>query len=231
MSDEGGTDNQGSVFRLDPTTGHRAAIYSFTGGIDGNGGDAGVQFGPDDALYGENTGGGQYGYGALFRVDMFSHTFTVLHQFTSADGNTHIFNTPPNLAFNDSGAIFGTTVSGGNFGKGMIFGLVPATGALTVLHSFSGSDGKSPTRLVIGTDGHLYGLTFYGGAGNFGTVFEFDLHTAAFKSLYSFTNTTDGAYPGQGGLAVSVDGTIYGTTQSGGGTNGSGSGTVFKITF
>jgi uncharacterized repeat protein (TIGR03803 family) len=227
MSDQGGTDNQGTVFRLDPRTHQRTTIHSFTG-LDGNGFDGGVQFGPDEALYGETTGGGQYGDGTLFRLDPVSFVFKVFYQFTSTDGNTHIFNSPPDLVFDHkgTGAIFGTTVTGGSFGQGMIFSLLPTTGALTVLHSFNGGDGKNPTRLVLGTDGNLYGLTFYGGTANFGTVFKYDLHTGAFTSVYSFQNSTDGAYPGQGGLTVSVDGTIYGTTQSG----GTGSGTVFKIT-
>jgi uncharacterized repeat protein (TIGR03803 family) len=229
LSDEGGTANQGSIFRVNPATGRRATLYSFTGGIDGNGGDAGVRFGPDEALYGETTGGGQFGSGTLFRLDTLTHGFRILYQFTAADGNTHIFNSPPTLVVEQNGSIFGTTVTGGAYGKGMIFCLVPATGTLTVLHSFSGSDGRNPTRLVIGTDGKLYGLTVYGGTADFGTVFQFDLHSGTFTSIYSFTNTTDGAHPGQGGLTVSVDGTIYGTTLSGGGPNGTGHGTVFKI--
>ena len=231
MSDEGGTDGQGTIFRLNPATGHRTTIYTFSGGLDGDSGDAGVLFGSDDALYGENTGGGQYGHGTLFRFDTLSHAFKALHQFTAAEGHTHIFNSPPNLVVEQNGTIYGTTLTGGTFGKGMIYSLAPATGVLTVLHSFSGSDGSSPTRLVMGTDGKLYGVSVYGGTGNFGTVFKFELHTGTFTSVYSFTNTMDGAYPGAGGLTVSVDGTIYGTTLSGGGTSGSGSGTVFKITL
>src|ERR1700691_2918983 len=213
MADEGGTDHQGSVFRLDPTTGNKTTIYNFTGGNDGSNADGvGILFGPDGALYGETIDGGKNGHGTLFVLDPFSRAFKVLHQFTSTDGNTHIFNTPPNLATDEKGVIYGTTVSGGTLGQGMIFSLDTATLTFKVLHSFSGSDGTNPTRLVIGTDHNLYGLTVYGGTGNFGTIFKFDIKMGAFTSVYSFQNTTDGAYPGQGGLTVSVDGSIYGTT-------------------
>src|SRR5215471_16049138 len=44
----------------------------------------------------------------------------------------------------------------------------------TTLHTFKGTDGKSPNAALIqATDGNLYGTTTGGGAlGNFGTVFK-----------------------------------------------------------
>jgi uncharacterized repeat protein (TIGR03803 family) len=46
------------------------------------------------------------------------------------------------------------------------------TGTLTVLHSFSGSDGLYPSGgLVRATNGRFYGTTFQGGTSNDGTVF------------------------------------------------------------
>jgi hypothetical protein len=50
-----------------------------------------------------------------------------------------------------------------------------------------------------------------------------------FTSLYAFTGTNEGAIPAA--LVQGSDGSFYGTTYGGGGTNGSswgGAGTVFK---
>ncbi len=70
----------------------------------------------------------------------------------------------------------------------------------------------------------LYGTTALGGAYDDGTVFS--LHTGGGWKilLYSFKGGNDGANPLAGLLAV--DGTLYGTTQSGGAY---GQGTVFSI--
>ncbi len=94
------------------------------------------------------------------------------------------------------------------------------------LYSFNkaGSDGFASTASLIEVNGLLYGTTQSGGAQNDGTVFSIDPTTHAEKVIYSFTNNSDGAHP-----AVSltdVNGTLYGTTLSGGTGGG---GTVFSI--
>jgi uncharacterized repeat protein (TIGR03803 family) len=99
-----------------------------------------------------------------------------------------------------------------------------------VLHDFtSGADGALPYAGLASVKSTLYGTTTNGGADNFGTVFKI---TASGKEsvLHAFTGgTSDGVNP-YGGL-VNVDGTLYGTTLSGGGSGcySIGCGTVFKI--
>jgi uncharacterized repeat protein (TIGR03803 family) len=53
----------------------------------------------------------------------------------------------------------------------MVFSLDPSTGVETVLHSFDGSDGDSPSGNLTAVNGRFYGTTIYGGAANNGTVF------------------------------------------------------------
>src|SRR5438045_812459 len=53
----------------------------------------------------------------------------------------------------------------------------PTPGCNSLLHSFQGSDGASPTAgVIVGADGNLYGTTSQGGPGNGsgtgGTVFR-----------------------------------------------------------
>ena len=50
--------------------------------------------------------------------------------------------------------------------------MTPA-GALTLLHSFAGSDGAHPQGgLIQAANGSFYGTTIIGGSHNFGTVFQ-----------------------------------------------------------
>ena len=87
---------------------------------------------------------------------------------------------------------------------------------------------------MIDVQGTLYGTTRFGGNDNCnegygcGVVFAFDPSTGAEKTLYTFCsqqNCADGAYPVAG--LINVNGTLYGTTSTGGADFGGG--TVFAI--
>jgi len=63
---------------------------------------------------------------------------------------------PAELIAGYDGNLYGTTVSGGAFGKGSVFRL-RLDGTLTTLASFDGTIGRAPFNLVYATDGNLYG--------------------------------------------------------------------------
>ena len=102
-----------------------------------------------------------------------------------------------------------------------------------VLHSFGGSgDGDNPSAgLVVccNIEATLYGTTYGGGAncsqgGGCGTVFS--VTTSGTESvLYSFKGSGDGSSPDAG--LLNVNGTLYGTTYTGGANE---DGTVFSVT-
>jgi uncharacterized repeat protein (TIGR03803 family) len=138
-----------------------------------------------------------------------------------------------------NGVLYGMTRSGGAglcFGGtpacGTVFALDPQTGSETVLHSFTDpdTDGIFPSGGVIAVKGKLYGTTTDGGGSNGGgTVFTLDPQTGAESLLHSFFGGSDGYVPE--GWLISVKGTLYGTTMSGGsdGCFGYGCGTVFAV--
>jgi uncharacterized repeat protein (TIGR03803 family) len=102
---------------------------------------------------------------------------------------------------------------------------------LTVLHTFTGSDGRGPEGGMILSGNTLYGTTYQGGNFGYGTVFKVNTDGTGFMNLHHFTapaaspaTNGDGANP-PGGLAVSGN-TLYGTTEYGG---ASGFGTVFAV--
>ena len=110
----------------------------------------------------------------------------------------------------------------------------------TVLHNFSnGTDGASPQAMLTrDPQGRLSGTALAGGTG-FGTVFRMTKVNGSwlFSTLYSFAGnngSNDGAGP-YAKIVIGPNGTLYGTTVSGGGGSGcadegySGCGTVFNL--
>lgn len=125
------------------------------------------------------------------------------------------------LIFDKAGNLYGATSEGGAHDLGVVFELTPASGGgwtETVIHSFNGSDGDSPTApLVFDQEGNLYGTTSRGGT-DYGTVFELTPNADGSWSesvLHSFTGGDDGAFP-LPGLAIDPAGNLYGTTYMGG---------------
>ncbi len=94
---------------------------------------------------------------------------------------------------------------------------------------FNETNGAVPTDVLVqGTDGNIYGTTQYGGAADSGTVFRLT-SAGVLTTIHSFCSRglcADGSLP-TAGLVQGSDGSLYGTTFSGGTT---GAGTVFKIT-
>jgi uncharacterized repeat protein (TIGR03803 family) len=166
----------------------------------------------------------------------FAQTFTVIHVFTGAgDGS----NPAGGLTVAGSGALYGTSSSGGNNGYGVIFKLVQRGSGwvLSPLYEFAAaSDGRNPYGgVVIGPNGALYGTTAQGGSAQRGTVFALRPPlrpcTAAQcywneTILHSFTGSPDGSNPAYENLTSDQAGTIYGTTHSGGTSN---DGVVFQL--
>jgi len=75
---------------------------------------------------------------------------------------------PGPVTVGENGTVYGTTQNGGDSYDGTAYALKPPTspgGAWEEihLHTFTGSDGKYPTRLAIGAGGVLYGATIAGG--------------------------------------------------------------------
>src|SRR5207247_11074310 len=151
-----------------------------------------------------------------------SGNVTTLHFFSKSDGSYPSAGLVQ-VAGTRSSSFYGTTFEGGANDKGTVFKM-DASGNVTSLHSFAGSDGANPRAgLIRAADGNFYGTTQAGGAGGIGTVFKIDA-SGSLTSLHSFAGS-DGAYP-FAGLIQATDGSFYGTTNQGG-TRGSG--TAFKM--
>src|SRR5258708_826910 len=175
----GGT-GSGNVFKLDATGMNETVLFQFTGGTDGGHPRGSVIRDSAGNLYATARDGGQIncffpgttgGCGVIFKLDP-SGNETILHTFTGApDGAA-----PDAALIRDSaGNLYGTTefggdqgcTQGGGQGCGTVFKLDPA-GSLTILHSFTGTEGFGPMcALARYSVGNLYGTasvgTFPGG--------------------------------------------------------------------
>ncbi len=222
----GGTAGCGVVFKID-TSANETVLHDFSCGSDGAIPEGPVLLDSAGNLYGTTSSGGSAGGGVVFKIDT-SGNETVLHNFfvLPTDGNTP---TGP-LALDSAGNLYGTTVFGpGNDGVGLVYRL-DSSGNETVLHAFSGGDGRTPqTGVILDPKGNLYGTTLIGGNSRCyysgpgcGVVFKID-STGNFSLLYQFHNPS-GSNPN--GLVLDAAGNLYGTTQNGAAGN---AGVAFKL--
>jgi uncharacterized repeat protein (TIGR03803 family) len=212
-------------------------LHTFNGGSDGSAPAGGPIFDRSGALYGATDAGGVSNLGVVFKLTPPATaggvwTETVLYNFAGIDGaNPH-----DSLVFDTSGALYGTTSGGGDYGLGTVFELTPPAaqgGAWTesVLHSFAGGvDGSPWGSVTLDRSGALYGVTPDGGSDGAGSIFVLTPPAtpggAWSKSVLHTFAYLDGSAP-NGGLIFDRSGALYGATLSGGDHN---RGTVFQLT-
>jgi uncharacterized repeat protein (TIGR03803 family) len=114
----GGTSLEGTVFKLDPTTGTETVLYSFTGGADGSNPMAGVVMDTAGNIYGTTDNGGlipcpddPFGCGVVFKVDPTTGTETVLYALKGGADGVH---PDVNVVLDALGNLYGAATSGGN---------------------------------------------------------------------------------------------------------------------
>src|SRR6202049_5046276 len=136
--------------------------------------------GSDHAVYGMTLDGGSNGTGVIYRFDLQSHQYALLHTFSVLDSNgDNSDGAFPGVALTRGhGHVFyGMATSGGQNGNGTIF-KITNSGEFSVLHTFSAldanahnEDGAAPLRtIVVGRNGNLYGTTRIGGANTCGEL-------------------------------------------------------------
>lgn|GEM_PF-1546482 len=187
--------------------------------------------GPDGYIYGVSSSGGTSNLGSVFKMTT-GGVVTSLITFTGTTGGSLGSSPQAALILGADGNYWGTTSSGGGSSSyGEVFNLTPA-GVQTNMALFTGTIGavlgSSPQgALLLGSDGNYYGTTTSGGTGGgFGTVYKLT-PGGTFTNLVNFTGQFGAAIGGSpsGALVQAADGSIYGTTNTGGSSN---FGSVFR---
>jgi uncharacterized repeat protein (TIGR03803 family) len=191
-------------------------------------------------VYGTTLGGGAFGQGTLFAVNVGGTVFTNLHDFTGGTDGAQPFT---GLAFSGN-TLYGTTRQGGAASNGKLFTINLDGSGFTPIYSFTASifnvnnftstnaDGAMPLGSLIVSGSTLYGTANGGGIFGQGTVFAVNTNgTTGFTNLHNFASVSgpsatnsEGANPE--GALVLAGGRLYGTTFHGG---SSGNGTVFAL--
>ena len=181
---------------------------------------------------GESARNAALGSGLPFSRPSKDHGDKVLYAFKgSPDGQSPIAGLT-----NVNGEFYGTTAAGGTAGAGTVFN-INTSGRERVLYSFKGSpDGYAPGASLLAANGALYGTTEVGGGGTCGSAglgcgTVFDVTTSGKETVLHRFKGTDGAIPIS--TPVLLNGKLYGTTQSGGGSTcpsgTAGCGNIFEL--
>ena len=217
----GGPDNAGTVFRISLSGSSYQVVHYFSG-ADGAGPCYGQALDASGFIYGAAENGGVDQNGVVYRVAT-SGGETPIHSFR-VDGARPV----GRLVEDGSGYLYGMTFNGGAAGFGTIFRVQRSGGGYTLLHSFSGADGKEPLAgLTFVPPDLLYGTTNVGGANLAGVIFRIHTDGSGFTKLADLFDGAGsrGAFP-EAPLAPGGDGALYGTTRFGGQYN---KGTLFKF--
>ena len=225
----GGTYSNGTVYEMTKVGSNwtETPIHSFSG-PEGGQPFSGVTFDHKGNLFGTTTSGGFFGYGTIYKLSQVSNQWqaTKIYDFVNSEGPNNA-----GLVVDSAGNLYGATQDGGTGGGGEIFELTANSYAFKVLYNFAGPlySGCGPNRnLTLDSSGNLYGATSCDGAYQKGNVFKLTKtgESWVYTSLYDFTGGDDGAVP-ISSVTIDADGTLYGTTSAGGGSNGRG--TVWRI--
>lgn len=162
-------------------------------------------------MYGSTYSGGAGSFGSVYSVNLDGSDFQTLHSFDSStlEGKNPI----SAITFADS-KLYGTTLSGGEFGKGVIYSMNTDGTDFQIIHQFNGIAGSNPTSQLLFDGSTIFGTTNKGGALDYGTVFSIRPDGSDYQVLHQFSGATsydplDGATPL--GDLILFDDMLYGT--------------------
>lgn len=165
---EGGTNNNGVLFKINTNGSGYTVIYQF--GADptnARSSFAGLTM-VSNVLYGTCGFGGSGNAGAVFRVGTNGSDFTVIHSFTNLEG----FSPQAPLTYSQ-GRLFGTTVAQGRGFSGIVFQLETNGANFRVVKNLTNSlTGSTPKGSLISLGNVLYGAANFSGASNGGSLYR-----------------------------------------------------------
>ena len=140
MTSGGGYRDAGVIFSIPAAGGDITLLHEFAGG----GGDGRSPMlgrltlsGNGSTLYGMTLEGGDAEAGVIFSIPVSGGPTVLLHEFAGDDADGGRPYGSLTLSGNGS-TLYGMTLEGGDYGRGVIFSIPAAGGAVTLMHEFAG---------------------------------------------------------------------------------------------
>jgi uncharacterized delta-60 repeat protein len=185
----GGNNNMGTLFRIKPNGSAFETLYHFAGGAQGKYPYDSLAFDGSHILYGTTLG--EYGnnpsdLGTIFKYDITSKTYSVLHLFTGGADDSGKPNGSVILS-SDGVTLYGSTHGDDAWG-GTEFGIlyqmnIDGTGFQQLYEFNGGLAGATPMRTPLLINGALYGMTAYGGTENYGLIYRYQVSTEPISQM------------------------------------------------
>ncbi|MGO8794293.1 MAG: choice-of-anchor tandem repeat GloVer-containing protein [Candidatus Sulfotelmatobacter sp.] len=216
----GGANNLGAVIKINLSDNNSIVLHSFAG-TDGSNPGGGLTLATNGNYYGATVTGGTSNLGVLYSITT-AGTLTLLHNFAGGSDGEYPYGPPIQAT---DGNFYGATAGAPDTGNPATIYKLTSAGVYSVIFTFSQSTtGVAVYGLVQGADGLLYAAANVGGSNGCGTIVK--LTTAGvLKETHTFSCTIGPHYPVAPPLLAS-NGTLYGTTPSGG---AHGQGTIYDI--
>lgn len=222
----GGENNSGTIFKIEKDGSNHEIIYTFNGDTSAVDQISSPQLGlvyDGEYLYGVSRFGGDSSFhGTIYRIKPDGSQLSIILDFNFDNGSQ-----PKCLLAFDTEHLYGTTESGGDFDKGVIFRVDKDGQNYVKMHDFEGGlDGEEPKSLLLVND-TLYGVTSLT-PNSTSTIFKIGKNSTGYEVLHSFTNNSLTGHNPQARL-IYHNNKLYGTCRNGGSANSGGYGTIFSI--
>lgn len=174
-------------------------------------------------LYGLAGTNGNYGHGAIIRINPLNDSVSVIYSFK---GDSLGDNPVGGLTDMGNNKLAGVTKNGGHSNGGVFFVFDLQSNTYEVKAFFNTNTGTSPTGSPVKAfNGKYYGMTTAHAAEGNGSIFEYNPATNHLANIYSFTQQT-GYMSYHNFLTLGPDSNIYGISYRGGTYN---QGALFRI--
>lgn len=217
----GGIYDEGVILELNPATGELIKKFDFNL-VENGRSPVGMIMGPNGKFYGGLTYLLSSSYGAIFEYDPATNSLLKKIDFKGSNGNTP----SGNFLLASNGKIYGTTSTGGDKDRGVLFEYDVVSNSLVKKFSFDDANNgvDIPYSKLVEKNGKLYGTSMHGGINSGGAIFEFDMTTSKLTNIVQLDSIEC-----EGGLELGDDGLLYGVSSYKVLSPPSFNGTLFKV--